>query len=79
MIFYRTLKLSPLVAGLLLVTGCKKDPIQYTFEGTVTESVNQAALNDVYVAISQRIYNGTVASAFFNASVALLTFISSLT
>src|SRR5687768_185881 len=68
MIFYRIFKLLPVVAALLLVTSCKKDPIQYTFSGTVTESVNHATLGDVYVAISQRIYDGTVASSFFNAA-----------
>jgi hypothetical protein len=66
MIFYRPRTLFLMAAGFMLVTACKKDPIQYTFEGTVTESVNGNALNDVLVKISQRVYNGSVASAFFN-------------
>lgn len=52
----------------ILVVSCKKDPIQYSFSGTVTESVNQSALSGVEVDISQRVYNGNVASTFFNSA-----------
>ena len=68
MISTRTFKIFTAFIAFTAVTACKKDPIQYTFEGAVTESVNHAALNDVYVKISQRIYNGSVASAYYNTA-----------
>lgn len=68
MFFFRTL---PFFSSLVLIwslAGCKKDPIQYTFKGTVTESVNGSTLSDVAVEVSQRVYNGSVASAYFNTA-----------
>lgn len=60
-----------LVCAILLsclLSACKKDPIQYTFAGNVTESVNGSALSSVNVAISQRVYEGNIASSFFNTA-----------
>jgi len=56
-----------------LIFSCKKDPIQYTFQGTVQESVNTANLSGVKVTISQRVYDGNVASSFFNSVGSLIT------
>jgi hypothetical protein len=47
---------------------CKKDPIQYTFAGTVMESVDGNPLMSVNVGVSQRVYEGNVASSFFNSA-----------
>ena len=56
-----------------LMTSCKKDPIQYTFQGTIKESVNLANLSGVSVDISQKTYDGNVASVFFNSVGSLTT------
>lgn len=53
---------------ITLLNSCKKEPIQYTFAGTVTESTNGNTLAGVNVAISQRVYEGNVASSFFNSA-----------
>ena len=53
--------------GLLAVlASCKKETIQFTFEGTVTESVNSAGLSGITVGVWQKTYDGNVASTFFN-------------
>jgi hypothetical protein len=57
-----------IVAFSCSLISCKKDPIQYTFAGTVNESVNGTALTTVNVDISQRVYEGNVASSFFNSA-----------
>lgn len=57
-----------IVAFSCSLISCKKDPIQYTFAGTVSESVNGTALTSVNVDISQRVYEGNVASSFFNSA-----------
>jgi hypothetical protein len=64
-------KLTRSVVVVLLIAfsiSCKKETIQYVFEGAVTESVNNAALGGVDVTVSQRVYDGNVASSFFNAA-----------
>jgi len=48
-----------------LFFSCEKDPIQYTFQGSITESVNMTSLSGVNVDISQKTYQNNVASAFF--------------
>ena len=53
------------VAGL---NSCKKKTIQYTFQGNVTEAANNSALSGTLVEVSQRTYNGTVASTNFSAA-----------
>lgn len=53
---------------ILSATSCKKDPIQYTFSGTITESSNGTSLSNVSVEVLQRTYNGSVASAYFNSA-----------
>ncbi|MBK7129371.1 MAG: hypothetical protein IPM74_07335 [Crocinitomicaceae bacterium] len=58
---------------ILSATSCKKDPIQYTFSGTVTESANGNALSNVAVEVLQRTYNGSVASAYFNSAASTTT------
>jgi hypothetical protein len=57
-----------LVLLVAVVSSCKKEPIQYVFEGTVTESVSNSALGGVDVTVSQRVYDGNVASSFFNTA-----------
>lgn len=65
----KLLNLSLLLIAVLYFNSCKKnDPIQYTFGGIVTESVNHSALEGVSVTISQRVYNDNVASSFFNTA-----------
>lgn len=66
--FFRTSLFFVGMIALTVLPGCKKKTIQYTFQGHVTESVNQTALSGVNVEVSQRVYNGTVASAYFNTA-----------
>jgi hypothetical protein len=50
---------------LMLAFSCKKDPIQYVFEGKITESVDGAALTGVSIKIDQKlIKNGTTSENF---------------
>lgn len=64
------MKLTPLVYFkfsliLLLAFSCKKDPIQYVFEGKITESVDGAGLAGVSIKIDQKlIKNGTTSENF---------------
>lgn len=56
---------------LLLVTifipiSCKKGPIQYTFKGTITESVSNSALSDVKVSVYQKVFNNAVSNTNFD-------------
>lgn len=57
-----------LMAAATFFGSCKKDPIQYTFAGIVTESNTGIALANANVSVSQRIYEGNVASNFFNSA-----------
>jgi hypothetical protein len=57
-----------LIALSCALISCKKEPIQYTFSGTVKESVNGSSLAGVNVNVSQRVYEGNVASSFFNSA-----------
>jgi hypothetical protein len=57
-----------LIAISCSLNSCKKEPIQYTFGGTVTESVNGSVVSGANVTVSQRVYEGNVASSFFNSA-----------
>ena len=64
------MKLTPLVcfkfsAILIIAFSCKKDPIQYVFEGKITESFAGASLPGVSLKINQKlIKNGTTSENF---------------
>jgi len=45
---------------------CNKGPIQYTFEGTITESVSQSAAEGVEILLYQKLVNNGVASNSFS-------------
>lgn len=68
------MKLTPLVcfkfsAILFIAFSCKKDPIQYVFEGKITESFAGAALPGVSLKINQKlIKNGTTSENFTTAN-----------
>ncbi|MEO9533102.1 MAG: hypothetical protein ABJG68_09205 [Crocinitomicaceae bacterium] len=55
-------KLIYLSAILLVLTACKKDPIQYTFDGKITESVGGNGLSGVSVSIYQIPFSSSVTS-----------------
>jgi hypothetical protein len=64
-------KLVYFCSSFVLIVGfsCKKDPIQYKFEGKITESLNSTGLSGVAVKIDQRlIKNGTTSESFVLAS-----------
>lgn len=56
-----------LILVVIFFISCKKEPIQYTFGGTVTESPNHNALSNVLVKVEQRVYNGNVAASIFSS------------
>lgn len=49
----------------LVLASCKKDPIQYTFEGTISRNIGLTALEGVDVEISYKPFNGAVTSNNF--------------
>ncbi len=59
-----------LIITLLVITSfvpvsCNKGPIQYTFEGIITESVSKSALDGVEIRLYQKLVNNGVASNSF--------------
>lgn len=53
---------------VLIVCGffsCKKDSIQYTFEGLVIQNHNGVALNNVAISIYQKVFNSSVSNGNF--------------
>lgn len=56
-----------LLISCLILQACKKEPIQYIFKGVVTESASGGALSGADVSVTQRTYNGSVASSYFVA------------
>lgn len=64
---------SILVFGIVLMfaSSCNKGPIQYSFDGTVTESINNTGLSGVTVRIKQKILvNGATSESFSNGGSA---------
>ncbi|UKN02150.1 hypothetical protein K6119_01290 [Paracrocinitomix mangrovi] len=51
---------------MLILASCKKDPIQYTFEGNVNYIPDQQALSGVAVEVSQKLFNNSVSSSNFS-------------
>lgn len=48
---------------ILTLWSCKKDPIQYTFEGMVADNINQQGLSGVEVTVSYKAFNNSVTSS----------------
>jgi hypothetical protein len=51
-----------LVLMILTLWACNNDPIQYSFQGTVTDNTNNASMTDVAVTIYQKPFNNSVTS-----------------
>jgi hypothetical protein len=50
---------------LFAATSCKKDTIQYTFQGVVSETVNQQPISEADIAIFQKPFNNSITSAYY--------------
>lgn len=70
---YQTIIFSVSCCAILILSSCKKDPIQYTFEGKISESVDNIGLQGANVQISQRVYDGNVASSLFSTAALATT------
>ena len=61
------------ISVLFIFVACKKDPIQYSFEGNVTSSVDQLGLEDVEVKAYQLPFQNSVATSNFELMAETLT------
>ena len=61
------------ISILFTIVACKKDPIQYSFEGNVTSSVDQLGLEDVEVKAFQLPFQNSVATSNFELMAETLT------
>lgn len=59
-------RVSVLIVCMLILGSCKKDPIQYTFEGTITENTASAPLSGVEVGIKQLEVNNSVSTTLYD-------------
>ncbi len=70
----RIFTLSTITLVLLLInSACKKDPIQYTFKGTLTDQLGGAPVPNVQVKISQLEFTSTSTNANFTTVASLNT------
>lgn len=61
------------LAMLVALIACKKDPIQYTFEGTVTENFGGSGLSGVTINIYQKPFNNAVTSNTWDLAGSAIT------
>ena len=61
-----------IILASIIPNSCKKDPIQYTFKGHLSDYISANAVADVNIKISQIIFSNSVANANYT-SVANLT------
>ncbi|MBD3635864.1 MAG: hypothetical protein HUJ25_00870 [Crocinitomicaceae bacterium] len=54
-----------LLCCILLIVSCKKDTIQYSFEGTVTDNTSGSGLSGATVKVYQKPFNNSVSSNTF--------------
>ncbi|MFT4600766.1 MAG: hypothetical protein ACI857_000943 [Arenicella sp.] len=57
----------------LILVSCNKDPIQYTFEGTITEDQTGSPLSGVEVSIYQKPFNNSVTTDNFDLAASTIT------
>lgn len=66
-------RVSVLIVCILILGSCKKDPIQYTFEGTITENTASAPLSGVEVGIKQLEVNNSVSTTLYDDAGSAVT------
>ena len=62
-----------LLACYQLIASCKKDTIQYTFQGLVSESISTQPLEGVDITINQKPFNNSITSAFYQEAASTIT------
>jgi len=62
-----------LLIGVLVIVSCKKDTIQYTFQGLVSESINSQPLESAGITIHQKPFNNSVTSAYYELAATTTT------
>jgi len=58
---------------LVILSSCNKDPIQYTFEGTITEDQTGGPLEGATVSIYQKPFNNSVTTNNFDLAASAVT------
>lgn len=61
------------LSALIIFNSCNKDPIQYSFEGKITESVGGSNLAGVTITIYQIPFNSSVTSNNFELAASTIT------